>query len=368
MRNMLYIVFNAIKSTFLDFLRIRRKPRILQLPITGKCNSRCVTCNVWKFTEKNDIDPVLLRQVLKDRYLNKVAHVGVNGGELTQCHNFGEIIESILTLPRIKSISAISNGIFTNKLLERLAVMYKLCKERDVFLSVTLSIDGVGKIHDYVRGINGSFEKTISSLRRIMDDRNKYCDIVNVGCTISRFNVFYLSVLDVLLKKNNIPVEYHIAVPNKRIATFNDAERYSLLSDDRARLMAIEFFFSKMHDVQESRLKRINYYLQLYYLMNNGEGRLFNCSFKYRDITIDENLLLYLCATASDCIGDLKKAKIKEFKRNGKLKKIERQVEPNCEYCIHYAWLPNISGLFLYIKHVLKDRLKIAKFKLLLKL
>lgn len=97
----------------LDLLHIRRLPRVIQLPITGKCNSRCVTCNVWKHKAGIDMSAEKLRKVLQDPFFSKVHGVGINGGELTLHNDVEGIFRAVLTLPHITDISVISNGLIT---------------------------------------------------------------------------------------------------------------------------------------------------------------------------------------------------------------------------------------------------------------
>ena len=87
-----------------NILGIRLKPRVLQLPITNKCNSRCTTCNIWKIREKEDLNSDDLRKVLEDPYFNKVESIGINGGEPSLNKDFVKIFESVLTLKSLKDI------------------------------------------------------------------------------------------------------------------------------------------------------------------------------------------------------------------------------------------------------------------------
>ena len=107
-------------------LHIRKKPLVIQMPITSRCNSRCKTCNVWKYHDNIDIDYLTLEKALKDPFFSEVQSVGLNGGEFTLVPNFIEILNSVLTLPNIKYIYCISNGLFPKKLFEYLEKAHDL--------------------------------------------------------------------------------------------------------------------------------------------------------------------------------------------------------------------------------------------------
>lgn len=348
-----------------ELLGYRRKPMVIQLPITARCNSRCLTCNVWKNESASDIDPERLKQVLADPYLSNVRAVGVNGGELSLYKQQQELIDAVLSLPRIKSIFIISNGVVPERLLTTLKLWQEACKAANVSLNITLSIDGIGQLHNQIRGIPVGYERTTATLERILTNKSDYCDHVRLGCTISKYNAAYLSQIDAALSKYNIPIEYHLAVPNKRIGTFDESP-YSVLANEESRLLAAEFFLGKSFQTQKL-FEKFTYFSTYYYLVHHGKGRLSSCSYQRRDITIDENLNLFLCATASDRIGSLTATEVGTLMRSTELKRVEKEVLECCDTCIHYAAaLPTFKGLFSFLHFIIRNRFMWSiKFRML---
>jgi len=352
--------FKLFLSAFALFLQVklryRTKPKVIQLPITSKCNSRCITCNIWKNRLPIDIDAEELKKILQQTCFNKVKAVGINGGEPTLHRQYKEVINAILTLPKLQEIYLISNGLMPSKLLPMLEYGKQQAAAKGVSFNCTISIDGIDRTHNTVRGIPAAFDKTIASLCEIMNNRDKYCDNLDIGCTISKYNVYHLAEYDTYTSELNIPVYYHLAVPNKRIGTFNDCS-YSVLSDKRAKLMAEEFFLTKfLHG--KTLYNKMRYFMNFYYLKNDGKKRLATCNYLYRDVTVDENLNLYLCATASDCIGNLKNSDFNSFVKNGQFRKIEKQTSTCCDTCIHYAARPSLKGLFTIFIYFITQQIK----------
>ena len=346
-----------ILIVLLDFLqtlfKYRTKPRVLQLPITAKCNSRCLTCNIWKDTSRVDIPADKLEDIFKERYFSKIESVGINGGEPTLHRDFDSLLLALFTLPRLKSIYLISNSINAPKLLLLLENMKCRCNERGIKLGVTISVDGIADEHDYVRGISGSFSKTLHTIETILADKNRYCDSLDLGCTISKYNVYHLAQIESFFESYPVNVTFHLAVPNKRILTFGDAP-YSVLTDSRARIMAQEFFLGKYLSTRKKSLK-VRYFLNYYYLRSINPDRLSICGFLRQNVTIDENLNLYLCATASDCIGNLTEQTVGKMIKSGKMKQMERKTQEHCATCIHYASIPNLKGLLVFGKNYIND-------------
>lgn len=347
------IIYVACEE-FLDLFHIRRLPRVIQLPVTGKCNSRCVTCNVWKHKDGIDMSAEKLREVLRDPFFSKVHGVGINGGELTLHNDVEGIFQAVLLLPHLTDISVISNGLITRRLKEILSESKQLCEKRGVSLTLTLSIDGVGEVDNQVRGVAKAYERTLRTLKELAAEKEKYCDHMLIGCTISRFNVDYLPQMEQLGKELNIPIEFHLAVPNKRIHTFEDSDRYNVLADEYSRLLATEFFYKKMEERNLSGYDMMRYFMQYDYLMSKGTRRIALCSYRYKDITIDEHMNLYLCATASDCIGNLTKNTMRELRQEGNFRKIEQSTFVYCNQCVHYCWQPSFRALWLFFVYKIK--------------
>ncbi len=341
------------KDFFLDLFRIRRKPRTLQLPITSRCNSRCVTCNIWKLKERNDIDPGLLEKALSDPFFDEITAVGMNGGEVTMVPDFMEILKVVLTLKKLQAIYIISNGLYPDKLFKLLTESKKICNSRNVKLCFALSVDGYGNVHEEIRGIPKCFERTKRILDELKTNSLQYADEISIGCTLSKKNIAYVYQTDEFLKNYPFEVNFHLAVPNKRIQTFEDAADYYILNDKYSSMLASEFYYDKYNNAPKK--DRFRYFCQYYFLINKGKSRLCRCSSLYQDVTIDENLNFYLCATASDAIGNLKTESASSLACSKRIKDEEKKVALKCDECIHYVYdIPTPKGLLRYFSYKYK--------------
>lgn len=341
------MIKKIIVNYFVALLKIRVKPRILQMPVTSRCNSRCKTCNVWKVHEKIDIDVDKLKVILKDPFFSKLKAIGINGGEITLMKNVDELVSTVLQLSSIEYIHFISNGLLPERLLKSLAYFKEICSRKNVKIGFTLSVDGIDNVHEDIRGIPGSFTKIRYLLGEFVANQYKYCDNFSIGCTISRFNIPYIKEIEAFFDRYNFYVEYHLAVPNKRIHTFDDYQYY-VLNDERSRLLATEFFYSKYRTAKKLSQK-MKYFAVYYFLRNHGKGRLCQCDFLYRDVTIDESLNLSLCATASDFVGNLDTYSATLLLEQGKIKKEAANIQQYCDTCIHYAGMLTLRGILVFV-------------------
>ena len=341
------MIRRIIVNYFIALLKIRVKPRVLQMPVTSRCNSRCKTCNVWKLHGKVDIDVSKLKEILMDPFFSKLKAVGINGGEITLMKNVDEIVSTVLLLKNIEYIHFISNGLLPERLLKSLAYFKEICSRQNVKIGLTLSVDGINSVHEDIRGIPGAFKKTQYLLDEFAVNQYKYCDNFSIGCTISRFNIPYIKEIEAFFDRYNFYVEYHLAVPNKRIYTFDDYQYY-VLNDERSRLLAAEFFYSK-YRVTKKLSQKMKYFSVYYFLRNHGKGRLCQCDFLYRDVTIDESLNLSLCATASDFVGNLHDYSATFLLEQGKIKKEAENIRQYSDTCIHYAGILTLRGIWIFV-------------------
>lgn len=363
MKKHLRIVKRFCQRLFDEWFPKRGKPHVLQMPITSRCNSCCVTCNVWKHHEKKDIDAVALKEALKDPFFSEVQSVGINGGEFSLVPNFMAVLEALTSLPDLVGIHLITNGIATEKIKEHTKAAKTFCSAHGIQVSLCISLDGVGNVHDTIRGISGNFEKTVQLIKDISSDKSLYCDNLIIGHTLSRFNIDKTHEIEDFLAPFDVTLDVHLAVPNKRIGTYSDSERYNILADDKCRQLAAEYFYSRF--LFESNLTaKARFFANYYYLKNKGKGRLSNCLYRYRDVTIDENLNLRLCATASESLGNLGEESATSIIRSARTKKETKRLQKECNNCIHYSYYPlTIKGRYLFACEVVKQEYSMTGYK-----
>jgi len=328
----------------------RFSPRVLQFPITGRCNSACMTCSVPSRAPNVNMTAERVREIMQNDLFKKLTAIGINGGEPTLVPELPEIVEELLRLPKLTSIHMISNGMLTDRLLNVTRDIQLKCQSRKVMFSLSLSLDGVGAVYRECRGVR-AFKQVLTSIERIMESPEVYCDKFSVGCTVSKYNVNYLSELDAFCSEKNIPVFYRVAVPNRRIHNLHYADGFSVLSSEADRHAAMEFFFGKVVDKTDRNWKqKVTYYVIFRYLENKGHVRLADCFWKWRDATVDESGKIYYCATQSKCLGTLDASNASAIFHSKENRKYRKDlVEKHCSSCIHYAFFPSLRGALSFV-------------------
>lgn len=344
----------------------KKFPHTIQLPITNKCNSRCVMCKVWQKDCRGEADVSEFSSFLKDSIFKEVTTVGVNGGEPALVKNLPKYIEPILKLPKIKALNVISNGFIQKSFLDNIKIIFQMCRAKNVSFHLSISLDGVGQVHDQVRNIPNAFKRTLVTIEEIQNNLSLYCDTFNIGCTIVKQNIDNLIELDAFAKKKNLDIEYRLGVPNKRIASDKCTDEYAIT--ERSHIQsAIEFFHYQM-SISKNLYEKFKYFSIIYSLERKFSKRLLGCTWKDEGITLDRSGNLYYCAVASNCIGNLRdKSGEKIFFDTKNIQYRKDLIKTYCDACIHdYTGRIELKSLYYFIKEFIFNQYALRYYQIML--
>lgn len=178
-------------------------PKSVCLIPTEQCNLQCAMCDIGQRNARN-LSPGLFPLTesisrgegtitLDDwkRFIDDMVKRHWNPLILltgTEPFIYPQILELIdyITANKLR-LHITTNGTLLSRYAEKLV---DLCVKPDA-LSVTISLDGIGEVHDGIRGIPGTFDRALEGLAAI-DTRKKKCGKrwpeVNICYTISNFN------------------------------------------------------------------------------------------------------------------------------------------------------------------------------------
>jgi MoaA/NifB/PqqE/SkfB family radical SAM enzyme len=334
----------------------KKYPKVIQLPITYSCNSRCVMCNIWQMDHSGEATVEEFSKFMQDDIFKKVEAVGINGGEPTLVSNLHEYADEILKLPSLKSLNIITHGFNTNRALKAFQRIYLACKDKGVIFHVSISLDGFEKIHDDVRQIPNGFAKTTLTIDELIKNQQNYCDSYDLGCTIVKQNIDYLIELDAYVKSKNYNIKYRLGIDNKRIESDKLRDQYSVIYSP-LRQSAKEFFHYQMTQTKVLSNK-FKYYSIFYWLNSDTPKRLLGCSWKDEGVTLDSRGDLYYCAVASDSIGSLRKQKgEKVFFADKNIEYRKSIINNSCDGCIHdYGGETEFTNVWKFLNNTIRNR------------
>jgi len=172
-----------------------RVPLFCGHKLTYNCNLRCKMCPFWKRSSK---DSSIQREkaILRRIYDSGACGVAFEGGEPLLRTDLVEILAFSRSLPLHTSL--VTNGTLLESRIDEIASY--------VNGVVYVSLDGLEKTHDTIRGVDGSFRKAV---RGIIASREKVS--VTVNTTIMAENIYEIEDLVKLSEELDIRISVAIA-------------------------------------------------------------------------------------------------------------------------------------------------------------
>ena len=174
--------------------------KVVTLEITSKCNLRCLHCyndsgpHRYQFYSMEEMNCIVDKL---DRM--HVGRISLSGGEPLLHPHFFDIVAMIKE--RNIPWSIFSNGVLIDEEMAKTLVDSGTKK-------VTTSLDGsTAKSHDFLRGVKGSFHKTVNAIKILRE----YEVPLEVHCTLHKNNL--REIPDVLRLLNSLGVNKYALAP-----------------------------------------------------------------------------------------------------------------------------------------------------------
>ena len=130
-------------------------PLIATFQLTHLCNFKCSMCTFWRDPQKQTLDLGVFKSVIKDLRRLGCAYISLSGGEPLVIENILSYVD--FAKKNIPFVNLVTNGYLLDKdMAKDLALM-----ELD---SLSISIDGLEKTHDQIRGVQGAFRKALGAI------------------------------------------------------------------------------------------------------------------------------------------------------------------------------------------------------------
>lgn len=306
---------------------------------TYKCNLKCKHCDIWWNSFKDElslekIEEIVSSKIMQDSYKKywDFFDIAISWWEPLLINNLEEIMLKIdKYLPwAIHSIS--TNWILTEKLI-RLIVFWK--QNWRNFRKINISIDWSEENHDYQRGINWSFKKslrTIKTIKKIFPEL-----IIEIKLTITKYNYKDIIFISKLANKLWIffsfkPVENMINYTNQSLKNdivFNKNE----IDEIERQIVQNPYIIKQDKYITKYFFNKIPEYLRNWLWK---EKKI--CSVANDSITIMPDWKIYSCILMSQT-WDLNKNSIDEIWESDSIKKQRIEIkEWSCPECMLMCW------------------------------
>jgi MoaA/NifB/PqqE/SkfB family radical SAM enzyme len=327
-------------------------PVILHLTLTNRCNAKCVMCNIWQEKSKKDITPECLTKYKNSSRGKNLRILDMTGGEPFLC-DVPSIIKA-LDNGKLKSILISTNGLMTNKIERDIKNILDITKANII---IDVSIDGIGKKHDQIRGITGTYEKalkTIVKLKSLMEDRVR----ISLKFTIIKENIDQLMAcykkaeeLGVdftckpgtnfgFLQNENMDFELQQSDYDKIIKDLEEISKLRAHNTDYKKLSFWNRFFIISNNTFSDEL------IKYYKIMREGEIRMITpCYSSFLSVMMHNDCVVYSCPTLMKKIGSINAQSLESIWSSDNAKKIRRFI--NEKKCACFSQCDQMPALVL---------------------
>lgn len=202
-------------------------PLTLTFSVTAACQSRCKTCNIGHLyledPTRRDKDLTLTEIEKIFKTMKPVYFFNLSGGEPFLRDDLPQIVELACKYLKPAIIHTPTNAILSDKIYEKSKEILEIIKRYNPKVPFTIkpSIDGVGDLHDEIRGVKGNFSKLLKTIDLLKELEKQYDNFhLELGTVISNFNIDHLGEIEDFVHSLNVE-SYRNEVAEQRTEFFN---------------------------------------------------------------------------------------------------------------------------------------------------
>ena len=258
--------------------------------VTYDCDARCVMCNIWKSPPSARMPADTFRKLPAS-----LKTINLSGGEPFLRDDLPEIVHNVKSACPASTIIISSNALRT----KRVCSMLREIVRDDPRIGLGISVDGIGKMHDAMRGVKGAFDRAMETLELAKAEgvRN-----IRLAFTATSRNISHLErVLDLSREKG---VEFTCAIAQNSEHYFKTDANTGIEDRDELRRQFNYLISRQLRGFHPKRWARAYFALGVYEFAANRK-RLLECragtDFFYLDPTGD----VYSCNVLPAVMGNL---------------------------------------------------------------
>jgi len=182
------------------------------IAVTYNCNSRCQMCNIWQNKGLSELPVIEYEKIPQS-----LKYINVTGGEAFLRKDLPSIVSIIKKRCPSAQITISTNGFATEIIVKQLEKILVIDPE----IAVSLSIDGIGELHDEIRGVPGGYNKVMQTFETI-----KKLGVKNIrlAFTAGDYNISHLNKVYDLAEKLGVQMT---------LAAVHNAENYFQISTNK---------------------------------------------------------------------------------------------------------------------------------------
>ena len=311
------------------------RPTVLIYNCTWVCDARCTMCNNWKWGDrKSDMTLAQLEPVMDSPFWGAVENLNISGGEPTTRNDLPEMVEMFHRhLPRLRKIGINTTGLTPHRAIPMLTRIVEFCAAQGILISIRVSLDGIGDVHNQVRDVKRGFDKACQTIEAMQ-------------ALAARHDNFQFGIASTLFATNLEDAENILAWARTKgldvvfnMLRFTDAMLHnSHLQEtigfrEREEAFMRKFFLDR---VQEESVLSGQAFMYLHYadMIANGYQRTMPCPFQRQGLLLNPNGDLHYCENSEKLGNVLDEAAEALYFKAENLKHRQQLKDKVCPTCL----------------------------------
>src|SRR5438046_379947 len=281
------------------------RPTVLIYNGTWVCDARCEMCSNWKHGDrKSDMTLDQLEPAMSHPFWSHVENLNISGGEPTTRNDLPEMVELFHRhLPRMRKLGINTTGLTPHRAIPMLTRIVDFCAERELLISIRVSLDGIGDIHDQVRHVKRGFDKACETIEAMQALSQEYANFqFGIAATIFATNLEDAKNILTWARSKKLDIVFNML--RFTDAMLNNKELEATIGFHQREEEFMRGFF--LDRVQEESVLSGQAFLYLHYadMIANGYKRTMPCPFRTQGLLLNPYGDLYYCEN-SQAIGNV---------------------------------------------------------------
>ena len=281
------------------------RPTVLIYNCTFVCDARCQMCNNWK--RGNRKEDMVLEQVdgvFDHEFWGAVENLNISGGEPTTRNDLPDMVEMFhKRLPRLRKIGINTTGLTPKRAIPMLTRIVEFCAAKGLLISIRVSLDGIGDVHNQVRDVKRGFEKACQTIEAMQALAAKHSNFsFGIASTIFATNLEDAQNILTWARAKKLDIVFNMLRFTDNMLGNRDLEEKVGFHEKEEAFMR-QFFLER---VQEESVLSGQAFMYLHYadMIANGYKRTMPCPFRSQGLLLNPYGDLYYCEN-SESIGNV---------------------------------------------------------------
>jgi MoaA/NifB/PqqE/SkfB family radical SAM enzyme len=162
-------------------------PVYLVFFITERCNAQCKHCLLGDVASGDKSELTIEEIERLSGTMDDLLFLLLTGGQPFLRPDIAEIVKIFYKNNHVRNVGIPSNGTLAAQTVDSVLDILTSCP--DINLSIDISIDAIGPLHDEIRGVPGLFEEAVATYKKLDELAASYRNLsISIATTVSSHN------------------------------------------------------------------------------------------------------------------------------------------------------------------------------------